>query len=130
MEDYIKREIDKIGKMLAAIIQKIGVLKETKSDDVVNVAKLELVEGLNLDIDELLQKEEFIEILIQEHHFNNDNLEKFADLIFDFIEATDDTDEKQNLIRCIVNIYKYLDESSNTISFHRHYILKELKKYL
>ena len=130
MEDYIKREIDKIGKMLAAIIQKIGVLKETKSDDVVNVAKLELVEGLNLDIDELLQKEEFIEILIQEHHFNNDNLEKFADLIFDFIEATDDTDEKQNLIRCIVNIYKYLDENSNAISFHRHYILKELKKYL
>ena len=130
MEDYIKREIDKIGKRLAAILQKIGVLKETKSDDLVNVAKLELVEGLNLDIEELLQKEEFIEILIQEYHFNNDNLEKFGDLIFDFIETTDDINERQNLIRCIINIYKYLDENSNTISFHRHYILKELKKYL
>ena len=130
MEDYIRREIDKIGKMLAAILQKIGILRETKSDDLVNVAKLELVEGLNLDIDELLKKEDFIEILIDEYNFNYDNLEKFADLLFDFIEATDDTDERQSLARCIINIYKYLDENTNTISFHRHYILKELKKYL
>ena len=129
MEDYIKREIDKIGKMLTAILQKIGILRETESDDLVNVAKLELVEGLNLDIDELLKKEDFIEILTGEYNFNNDNLEKFADLLFDFIEASDDTDERQNLTVCIINIYKYLDENTNTISFHRHYILKELKKY-
>lgn len=128
MEDYIKREIDKIGKVIEAILLKVGILKkENKSEDfIIKTSKSELFERLNIDIDKLLQNEDFINILVHEHQFNNDNLELLANLIFDFIQQSNSPEEKKRLISCISKVYLYLDESGHPISFNRIYILEEL----
>jgi two-component SAPR family response regulator len=130
MEDYILKEIDKIGKLIEAILLKIGVLKsENKHEDIIGFSKSELVNQLNIDIDKLLQNEKFIEILIQERQFTNSNLEQFADLLFDFIETTHSNDEKYILIYSIQKIFLHLAENKHPFSFKMFYIMDEFKKY-
>jgi hypothetical protein len=132
MEDYIKREMDKIAKVIEAICIKIGLLKkENKSDDfIMSFSKLELLERLNINVDELLQNENLADVLIHEYKFNEDNLNQLANLLFDFIKLTESTEEKKKLIACICKLYEYLDKieyPTIPFSFDRVYILEELK---
>lgn len=53
MEDYILREIDKIGKVIESILVKIGVMKKSAAEESVRTfAKTELLDkiGVNLDV--------------------------------------------------------------------------------
>ncbi len=129
MEDYILREIDKIGKLIQAVLQKVGLVKQSDESCVYRAAKVELLEKLNLDIDILLENENFVNILTGEYGFSNDNLEKFAELLFDLAVASYDEPERMKLITGINAVYKYLDKHECSFSLNRYYILKELKKY-
>ena len=61
MEDYILREIDKIGKLIEALLQKAGILQRSGAGEAVcETARTELAEALDLDIDTLLAREDFI----------------------------------------------------------------------
>ena len=83
MEDYILREIDKIGKLIEALLQKAGILRRSGAGEAVcETAWTELAEALDLDIDTLLAREDFIGVLIREYGFSDENLEKFAELLF------------------------------------------------
>lgn len=89
MEDYILREIDKIGKLIEALLQKAGILRRSGAGEAVcETARTELAEALDLDIDTLLAREDFIGVLIREYGFSDENLEKFAELLFDFAAAS------------------------------------------
>ena len=131
MEDYILREIDKIGKLIDGLLQKIGIKRMSASKETVyETTKTELAETLNLDIDVLLAQEDFIDVLIREHGFSDENLEKFAELLFDFVAASSDRDSKIRLSYGITAIYRYLNEKKAPVSLNRYYILKELDGYL
>ena len=83
MEDYILREIDKIGKLIEALLQKAGILRRSGAGEAVcETARTELAEALALDIDTLLAREDFIGVLTREYGFSDENLEKFAELLF------------------------------------------------
>ena len=63
MEDYILREIDKIGKLIEALLQKAGILRRSGAGEAVcETARTELAEALDLDIDTLLAREDFIRL--------------------------------------------------------------------
>lgn len=131
MEDYILREIDKIGKLIEAILNRMGGAKKTdEDDDVCETAKIELLDGLNLDIDTLLENSDFIDVLITEYGFSNANLDKFAELLFDLAEASQDRADRVKLSSGIGAIYTYLDRNKADVSLNRYYILKELNKYI
>ena len=52
MEDYILREIDKIGKLIEALLQKAGILRRSGAGEAVcETAWTELAEALDLDIE-------------------------------------------------------------------------------
>lgn len=128
--DYIMREIGKIGKMIEAILFKIGLIKE---DDltgfsVYGTARTELLERLNIDIDTVLEKDDPSSVLTVEYGFDNEELEKFAELLYELTIASDDNDFKARSIAGIGSIYKYLDKNGTSISFNRQYILQELRK--
>mgnify|MGYP001063378443 CR=1 FL=1 len=122
MEDYILREIDKIGKLIEALLQKAGILRRSGAGEAVcETARTELAEALDLDIDTLLAREDFIGVLTREYGFSDENLEKFAELLFDFAAASPD-------LACgMTAIYRYLDEKKAPVSLNRYYILKELE---
>ena len=107
MEDYILREINRIGELIAALLDKIGLLKKSGAPELIReTAKTELAEQLDLDIDTLLAGEDFIATLVGEYGFSDADLEKFAEL------------------------YSYLDEKKAPASLNRYYILKDLDKYI
>ena len=79
MEDYILREINRIGELIAALLDKIGLLKKSGAPELIwETAKTELAEQLNLDIDTLLAGADFIATLVDEYGFSDADLEKFA----------------------------------------------------
>ena len=122
MEDYILREIDKIGKLIEALLQKAGILRRSGAGEAVcETARTELAEALDLDIDTLLAREDFIGVLTREYGFSDENLEKFA------AAASPDRDATVRLACGITAIYRYLDEKKAPVSLNRYYILKELE---
>lgn len=121
-------EIDKIGKLIEALLQKAGILRRSGAGEAVcETARTELAEALDLDIDTLLAREDFIGVLTREYGFSDENLEKFAELLFDFAAASPDRDATVRLACGITAIYRYLDEKRAPVSLNRYYILKELE---
>ena len=126
--DYILREIEKISRMIEAILTKIGLLKRSgSSESIYQVTKVELLEKMDLNIDTLLEKNNPVDILTKEYGFDNNSLEKFAELLFDLVEASEDRVEKGRLAAGITAIFGHL-EKFGTYSLKTHYILKELEK--
>ena len=57
MEDYILREINRIGELIAALLNKIGLMRQSASPEQIRTtAKTELAEKLDIDIDTLLDE--------------------------------------------------------------------------
>ena len=55
MEDYILREIDKIGKLIEALLQKAGILRRSGAGEAVcETARTELAEALVEGIQRLM----------------------------------------------------------------------------
>lgn len=130
MEDFILREIDKIGVLLRGILRKIGLLGQTDSaDTVVETTKTELAGQLSIDIDTLLAEEDFVSVLAERHGFGPDDLELFAELLADLAAAADTPAEAQKCAAAACAVYKYQDAHKAPASLGRYYILKELAKY-
>lgn len=131
MEDYILREINKIGVLIAALLNKIGLLKRSgDAEQVRTAAKTELAQTLDMDIDTLLSDADFIGRLTGEYRFDDQNLEQFAELLFDLVAASEEREERLRLAAGIGAIYTYLDEKKAPASINRYYILKDLDEYI
>ena len=131
MEDYILREINRIGELIAALLNKIGVMRQSASPEQIRTtAKTELAEKLDIDIDTLLDDADFIGRLTGEYGFDNENLEKFAELPCDMVAASEQHAERLRLEAAVGAIYSYLDAKKAPASLNRYYILKDLDKYI
>ena len=129
MKDYILKEINKIGQMIESILVKIKLLKVRQNESVYEFSKIELLDKLSLNIDSLLEQDNIVEILIKEHEFNSENLDKFAELLYDITIATNIEAERLKLAKSISAIYEHLDKNDRYFSFNRFYILKGLEEY-
>ena len=120
-----------IGELIAALLDKIGLLKKSGAPELIReTAKTELAGQLNLDIDTLLAGADFIATLVDEYGFSDADLEKFAELLFDFTAASEERGERLRLAAAIGALYSYLDEKKAPASLNRYYILKDLDKYI
>lgn len=125
------KEIDKIGKIIEAILMKIGILKTSgERESVHSQTKIELAEKLNIDIDDLVAREDFPGILVREYGFSDANLGKFIQLMLDFIETAHDTATAEKYTFAALAIYSYLGKNASNFSFDNYYIMEELKKYM
>lgn len=129
MEDYILREINRIGELIAALMAKIGLMRQSASPEQIRTtAKTELAE--KLDIDTLLDEADFIGRLTDEYGFGDQELDKFAELLFDMVAASEQHAERLRLAAAVGAIYSYLDAKKAPASLNRYYILKDLDKYI
>ena len=117
MEDYLIREIDKIGEMLALIASKLGLgTFAFQSDALAGQLNSEMVQGLDIDIYELLAKDNPLEYLVSERGFNDRNLESLAMMMYQAIPASDALDA------FIKNTAEYLNHKG-VFSFAMHSIV-------
>ena len=90
MEDYLIREIDRIGELLACIASKLGLgSMPERSEVLARELNSELVKALDVDYEALLAMPAPIEYLVVEKEFTNANLEELAVMMYRSVPASD-----------------------------------------
>ena len=82
MEDFLIREIDRLGEMLLMIARKLGLLDGDTPDYSMTDVKDEFGKaGCPLDLDMLLQQENPVWYLVQQEKLSDHGLETMIDII-------------------------------------------------
>lgn len=114
MEDYLIREIDRIGEMLVQIARRLGLLGGDTPDYSLSDVQEEFSEaGCPIDLDELLRQDNPILYLVTKKDISDHGLETLIDIIFhtDLEEARKEALLKDALV--------YLD-GKGSFSFRLH----------
>ena len=83
MEDYVLREIDRIGEMLLKIARRLGLLDDGLQDYSFADVQEEFEQaGLPMDWDTLFQQEHPIAYLVETVKLNDQGLETWMDILF------------------------------------------------
>lgn len=144
MGDYILREIDRIGQLLRALLDRAGALghtgsgpqlSETTHDTAAGAPLRETVRGelltqLGLDLDTLAADPDFARRLADEHGLRDEHLELLAELCFALASEADSPAERRRMACATRAIYRHLDENHAPASFNRFLLLERLEQYL
>lgn len=117
MEDFILKEIDRIGQMLMGVARKLGLLRdETPNYSLTDVRDEFAQASLPLELDSVLQQENPVLYLVENAKISDQGLETFIDILFhsDLDEA-----RKQALLQ---DALTYLD-GKGYFSFRLHSLL-------
>lgn len=83
MEDFILREIDRIGELLLQIAIRLGLFKDSDPKCTVTDVKAEFGKAeLPFDIDEILSKDNPIIYMVEQKDISDKSLELMADILF------------------------------------------------
>ena len=136
-EDYIKRQIDQLGRVLGKILADLMGLKARRQasleiESVSQALKTEL--GLTIDDLTLIPTDSFLTTLLDTKKFSDNNFEQLAEIMFLIAEElniknTDVGKMKQLYERALI-IFEILDKTSSTYSFDRHSKIEKIKKVL
>ena len=131
MEDYITKETSKTRAAIEAILTRLSQLSgKATSGEIHHYVKTEMIGRLALDVDDILQKDAFINTLVTGYGFDNDDLNKFAEVIYTMLKADDGKDEAHNsYATAIVKINSWLQEKGVAFSMTRNYVLEEMSRY-
>ena len=114
MEDYIIREIDRLGEVLLMIARKLGLLDGDTPDYSLADVKDEFGKaGCPFNLDQLLQNENPVWHLVEEEKLSDQGLETMIDILG---HSDLDEDRKQALLR---DALAYLD-GKGYFSFRLH----------
>ena len=114
MEDFILREIDRLGEMLLMIARKLGLLDGDTPDYSLTDVKEEFEKtGCPIDLDALLKQENPVWFLVEEKKLSDHGLETMIDIIF---HSDLDEEKKQALL---YDALTYLD-GKGYFSFRLH----------
>lgn len=104
MEDYILREIDRIGEMLMKIARKMGLFLDDIPRYSISDAKAEFERAdCPIDLDSLLNHEFPVHFLVQDKGLSDQALELIVDIIFH-----SDTEESKK-VSLLNDALSYLD---------------------
>ena len=114
MDDYILREIDRLGEMLLLIARRLGLLDGDTPDYSLADVKDEFgMAGCPIDLEMLLQEENPVRYLVKKEKISDHGLETMIDIIF---HSDLDGDRKQALLS---DALAYLD-GKGYFSFRLH----------
>lgn len=83
MEDFILREIDRLGEMLLMIARKLGLLDgDTPDYSLADVKDEFCIAGCPIDLEMLLQQENPVRYLVEKEKLSDLGLETMIDIIF------------------------------------------------
>ena len=132
--DYILREIEKIGKILSAILQKmfggkdnLAISLETRIEN----SKGMLINEINFDLDKFLELniENSNEYISSLDGFNVENMELLADCLYQ-IGLNDTCDSSKKYLEKALQLYDLCNLKSKTYSFEREANIKAIKNAL
>ena len=114
MEDFIIREIDRLGEMLLLIARRLGLMDGDTPDYSLTDVKEEFDKaGCPIDLDKILLQENPVWYLVEEEKLSDHGLETMMDIVF---HSDLDEERKQALLN---NALAYLD-GKGYFSFRLH----------
>ncbi|HEY0031195.1 MAG TPA: hypothetical protein VGC65_10585 [Bacteroidia bacterium] len=122
--DYIKRQLEELGKVLAKILADIMRLKEHgKIQEAYVLAKDNLVSQFDLDMEHILSlsKEDFQLLIIKGNQLNPTQLNYLAELLYTSAGLLEEKEEQQinDLYTKALLIYQHLNRVEKTFSIER-----------
>lgn len=114
MEDYILKEIDKIGQMLTQIAKRLGLFESHTPEYTLSDVTREFNDGnLPFNLDAVLQLENPVLYLVEEMKLSDAALESFIEIIY----HSDLCEERKKAL--LKDALTYLDSKGN-FSFRLH----------
>jgi hypothetical protein len=133
-EDYLKRQIDQLGRVLGKILAEMtGLTSQGKTGITSDMTDQALKKELGLGLDDLvtIQTEKFIQTLQETRKVSDENFEKLAGIFFLLAEEPDlnttSREYRQKLYERALMIYEHLEQTSSTYSFDRHTRMDKIK---
>ncbi len=133
-EDYIKRQIDKLGQVLGIILSDlIGLKNQADIQSGIDSVNQAFINELNLNLNELIavSKEDFLNTLLDTKKFSNESLEKLGDILLLLAEETEQRNSDNNKVRKLneksLCIFEYIDRVSACYSIDRNSKIEEIK---
>jgi len=130
-QDYLKRQIDQLGKVLAELLGKItGSGKNTDASETLEIVSQVLDENLNWDIEQLLNipEDNFIDSIKENQLLDDVNIETLADVLVEVAEHNPSNEEE--LLKRALMMYEYLEKSNMTFSFTRNQKMERVKEVI
>jgi hypothetical protein len=130
-EDYIRREIDRLGKVLAkALSDLLGLRSEGKLQEGIHSVNEVLQSELNIDIDLLVSlPEKELLLLLTQKGSTNSHLGLIADLLAESIGGSSASVDEQKLSRALL-IYSFVSNNDLSYSMERHYKIEKIQAQL
>ena len=133
-KDYLLREIEKIGRMIAAIWQKVFGGKEPFAialDQQIEDTKEMLLIGVNFDLEKFmtLKVEETNEYLNSFEGFNTENIESLARL-FAQIGFGEKSQKAQLYLEKALQLYELCNFKDKTYSLERNASINNIKQII
>ena len=133
-QDFIMRQVQQMTQVLSRIL--VQVLKKSESEtatEIVSYTNEKLKESLGFNLDEFSAtlEEKGLEYFIKEKNFSNNNLNIFADILYEPAKQCfeDPNTHKQSLklYRQSLYIYEFIEESESIYSIDRNMKITEIK---
>ena len=136
-EDFLKRQIDQLGRALGKILTVLlGFKAHGQVSEGIEATDQALKTELGLSIDDLtlIPTQSFIATLLKVRKFNDTNFEELAEILFlvaeEFNIKKTDIEKMKKLYEKSLIIYEALDKTSSTYSFDRHSKIEKIKTML
>jgi hypothetical protein len=129
-EDYLKKQIDQLARILGKILtDMLGLKNQGQVGAGIEMSIQALKDELDIDIQELIELEtsHFIPSLQSEKGFTDVALEQLASLLLAFADNQQYGDSKKVYRKCLA-IYEYLEKVDKTYSVERHLKMDRIKK--
>lgn len=131
-EDYLKRQIDQLGRVLGKIITDLlGFKNRGQTSMGIEITNQTLKTQTDLNVEELIDIEtgDFIKTLKSGKNFTNENLDQLAEIFFLIADSKPDTEKKSIYVKCLT-IYEYLENAEKTYSYVRQMKINQIKAAL
>lgn len=129
--DYLKKQIDQLGQVLAKIFSDLLGLKNSGQINAgLEITSQALKNELDIDIQALLDipTDNFIDILTSQKNLTNDNLDKLAEILL--LIADNRQDDNKKLYEKCLTIYEYLEKAENIYTLDRQWKMKRIENEL
>lgn len=133
--DYILRQIDQLGRVLAKLLSDLtGLKNQGQTSKAIEITNQVLQEELNFDIEDLIAipTNELIYTLQSDKKFSINNIEKIADIFLFVADHTfdeeDQNERRKKLYTKSLKIYEYIEKTEDIYSFDRHLKIERIKE--
>jgi hypothetical protein len=130
-QDFLKRQIDQIGRILGKILADfIGLKNKGLINEGIELTSQSLKSELDLDVDGLITipTDQFISTLIRKKNLTNGSLHKLAEMLLLIADSRQENTKK--LYEKCITIYEYLEKVENVYSLDRQWKIERIKNVL